>query len=84
MFIGNIYITLKEGVLDPAGKAANNKLRDLGFTNINNIKMGKFIEVELEAESKEEAIRQLEAISEQLLANLVIENYRVEVVEGDK
>ncbi len=84
MFIGNIYITLKEGVLDPAGKAANNKLKDLGFTNINNIKVGKFIKVELEAESKEEAIGQLEAISEKLLANLVIENYRVEVVEGDK
>lgn len=84
MFIGHIYITLKEGVLDPAGKAAKSKLNDLGFANIKGIKVGKFIEVELDAENKEEAIQQLAAISEKLLANLVIENYRVEVVEVDK
>ncbi|HZJ84386.1 MAG TPA: phosphoribosylformylglycinamidine synthase subunit PurS [Syntrophomonadaceae bacterium] len=84
MFKGHVYITLKEGVLDPQGKAAENSLDTLGFSQINQVKFGKFIEVELEAENKEEAVKQLKAISEKLLANLVIENYRVEVVEVDK
>lgn len=83
MYKGHVYITLKEGVLDPQGKAAENSLDTLGFTQINQVKFGKFIEVELEAENKEAAVKQLEAISEKLLANLVIENYRVEVVEVD-
>ncbi len=84
MYKGHVYITLKEGVLDPQGKAAENSLHTLGFSQIKKVEFGKFIEVELEAKNKEEAVKQLEAISEKLLANLVIENYRVEVVEVDK
>lgn len=78
----HIYVTLKDGVLDPQGKATQNTLHHLGFDTVQSVRQGKFIEVELDAESQEDAAAQLEQMCEQLLANTVIESYRVDLVEA--
>ncbi len=81
MFKGNVFVTLREGVLDPQGGMVKNSLNNLGFNEVKEVKAGKFFEVWLDTTNKEEAVKQLEVISEKLLANLVVEDYRVEVVE---
>ena len=75
-----IKITLKGGVLDPQGKAIENALTGLGFTGVNEVRQGKYIEVDL-AESDEQRARNLvERICKELLANTVIENYAYELL----
>jgi phosphoribosylformylglycinamidine synthase len=75
-----IKITLKGGVLDPQGKAIENALTGLGFTGVNEVRQGKYIEVDL-AESDEHRARTLvERICKELLANSVIENYAYELL----
>lgn len=75
-----IYITLKNGVLDPQGKAIQNTLGHLGFNNVNDVKQGKFIEVEIDETNKEKAEETITQMCEKLLANTVIENYKFELV----
>ena len=75
-----VYVTLKTGVLDPAGQATRNALAGLGFAGVSDVHIGKFIEIELEAATKADAEAQARAMSEKLLANLVMEQYRVEVL----
>ncbi|MEE4236811.1 MAG: phosphoribosylformylglycinamidine synthase subunit PurS [Anderseniella sp.] len=75
-----VIITLKNGVLDPQGKAIEGALAGLGFAGVDNVRQGKFIELDVAATSESEARKQLEAMCEKLLANTVIENYRVEIV----
>ena len=77
-----IHVTLKRTVNDPQGLAIRGGLHSLGYETVETVRAGKFIEVWLEAESSEEAERQAEQMSDQLLANPVIEDYRVEV-EGE-
>jgi phosphoribosylformylglycinamidine synthase PurS subunit len=75
-----IRITLKHGVLDPQGKAIENALASLGFKSVNDVRQGKYIEVDL-AETDEGKARDLvEQICKELLANTVIENYAYELV----
>ena len=76
-----IHITLKNGVLDPQGKAIQQALAGLGFDAVEDVRQGKYIEVEL-AESDAEAARaQVSEMCEKLLANTVIENYDIEIVD---
>lgn len=75
-----ITVTLKSGVLDPQGRAIANSLHALGFGSVEDVRQGKLIEVKLRAQSEEEARAELDAMCRQLLANTVIENYRVELV----
>ena len=70
-----VYVTLKNGVLDPQGKAIHHALEGLGFEGARDVRAGKLIELDLE-ESVSEA--DVEAMCKQLLANTVIENYRIE------
>jgi phosphoribosylformylglycinamidine synthase len=75
-----IKITLKNGVLDPQGKAIQNAIANLGVSGVNDVRQGKYIEVDL-AETNEDSARQLlERICKELLANTVIENYAYELV----
>jgi phosphoribosylformylglycinamidine synthase len=75
-----IKITLKHGVLDPQGKAIQNALASLGFTGIDDVRQGKYIEVDL-AETNEDSARELlDRMCRELLANTVIENYAYELV----
>jgi phosphoribosylformylglycinamidine synthase subunit PurS len=75
-----IKITLKPGVLDPQGKAIENALASLGFSGVNQVRQGKYIEVELAERDEARARAQVEKICEDLLANTVIENYAYELV----
>jgi phosphoribosylformylglycinamidine synthase len=70
-----IFVTLKPGVLDPQGKAIHNALESLGFAGVNDVRAGKLIELEV-ADATTDA--QIDEMCRQLLANTVIENYRVE------
>ena len=70
-----IYVTLKPGVLDPQGKAIEHALAGLGFSGVSDARVGKLIELEV-ADGTDEA--QIDAMCRQLLANTVIENYRIE------
>ncbi len=74
-----VIITLKTGVLDPQGKAIEGALSSLGFSGVDNVRQGKFIELDVAAENADEAQATVEAMCEKLLSNTVIENYRVEV-----
>ncbi len=73
-----VYITLKNGVLDPQGKAIHHALEGLGFAGVNDVRAGKLIELELEDGAGE---AEVDGMCRKLLANTVIENYRIERVE---
>jgi phosphoribosylformylglycinamidine synthase len=74
-----IRITLKNGVLDPQGKAIQNALSALGITGVNDVRQGKYIEVELAETSEDAAKATVERMCKDLLANSVIENYAYEL-----
>jgi phosphoribosylformylglycinamidine synthase len=74
-----VFVTLKKQVLDPQGKTIQHALHELGFTAVTDVRYGKYIEVELDAGSREEATAQLDAICRRLLANPVIEDYRYDL-----
>lgn len=73
-----VFVTLKHGVLDPQGKAIHHALEGLGFAGINDVRAGKLIELDLAGDVLESEI---EEMCRKLLANTVIENYRIETVE---
>ena len=75
-----VFVTLKNGVLDPQGKAIGHALNGLGFGAVGDVRQGKVIDLELSGSDAEKAKSELKAMCEKLLANTVIENYRVEVV----
>ncbi|MBI1909078.1 MAG: phosphoribosylformylglycinamidine synthase subunit PurS [Deltaproteobacteria bacterium] len=75
-----IYITLKSGVLDPQGKAVCQALASLRFEEVRDVRIGKYVELKLTTEDKEEAERRVKEMCEKLLANTVIESYRFEIV----
>jgi phosphoribosylformylglycinamidine synthase subunit PurS len=70
-----VYVTLKNGVLDPQGKAIHHALEGLGFAGVNDVRAGKLIELDL---SEGVADADIEAMCRKLLANTVIENFRIE------
>ncbi len=70
-----VYVTLKNGVLDPQGKAIHHALEGLGFAGVNDVRQGKLIELDLADTVSEEDV---EAMCRKLLANTVIENFRLE------
>lgn len=74
-----IHITLKNGVLDPQGKAISGALHHLGFHTAAEVRQGKYIEVELTEKDKKAAEKSVDAMCQKLLANTVIENYRFEL-----
>ena len=74
-----VTVTLKNGVLDPQGKAIEGALKSLGVEGIANVRQGKVFDIELGTADKSEAEAALKAACEKLLANTVIENYRVEI-----
>jgi phosphoribosylformylglycinamidine synthase subunit PurS len=76
-----IHVTLRPSVLDPAGVAVESGLRQLGYDNVEQVRIGKYIELMICADSEDKAHEQLDRICDQLLANPVIENYRFELTE---
>jgi phosphoribosylformylglycinamidine synthase PurS subunit len=76
-----VTVTLKNGVLDPQGKAIEGALGALGFAGIGSVRQGKVFDIEVESTDAAKAKTELEAMAAKLLANTVIENYRVEIVD---
>jgi phosphoribosylformylglycinamidine synthase len=76
----NVYVTLKTEVLDPQGDAVRRGLDALGMKGVKNVRIGKLVEIELDAADKATAERELKSMAEKLLANAVIEDFRIEVV----
>jgi phosphoribosylformylglycinamidine synthase subunit PurS len=74
-----IIVTLKNGVLDPQGKAIAGALASLGFDGVDDVRQGKFFEVELATTNRTEAEAQVKAMCEKLIANTVIENYSIDL-----
>ena len=72
-----VYVTFKAGVLDPQGEAVRGALSSLGFKGVNDVRVGKFIEIELE--DTDDILVNLERMCQGLLANPVIEDYRIEI-----
>ncbi len=76
-----VHITLKSGVLDPQGRAIANALHSLGFDKVGDVRQGKFIEIDLKETDKATAKSAVDQMCSKLLANTVIENYAVDLVE---
>ena len=74
--IAKIHITFKNGVLDPQGKAVHHALIDLGYIEVSEIQMGKYLELKMDGVSREEAENRVTEMCEKLFANTVIESYR--------
>ena len=74
-----IYITLKQGVLDPQGKAVGQALENLGFKNVSGVRVGKYLELQLQSETKTKAKEEVKSMCEKVLANTVIESYNFEI-----
>jgi phosphoribosylformylglycinamidine synthase len=76
-----VHITLKSGVLDPQGRAIASALHSLGFDKVGDVRQGKFIEIDLQETDKTKAKSAVDQMCAKLLANTVIENYAVDLVE---
>jgi phosphoribosylformylglycinamidine synthase len=76
-----IHVTLKNGVLDVQGKAVQAGLAGLGFSGVGEVRVGRYVEIELAAKDRAAAEAEAKQMCEKLLANTVIENYRVEIAE---
>lgn len=76
-----IHVTLKSGVLDPQGKAIQQALGALGFAGVEDVRQGKYIEIDLAETSADAARAQVEEMCRKLLANTVIENYSIELTD---
>ncbi|GAB1581856.1 phosphoribosylformylglycinamidine synthase subunit PurS [Phyllobacterium phragmitis] len=79
MIKARVTVTLKNGVLDPQGKAIVGALNSLGFEGVNSVRQGKVFDVELDTKDKAQAENHLKAMCDKLLANTVIEDYSVEI-----
>jgi phosphoribosylformylglycinamidine synthase len=74
-----VHITLKNGVLDPQGKAIQHALGALGFDGVDDVRQGKYIEIDLAETDKVAAEAKVEEMCKKLLSNMVIENYSIEI-----
>ena len=79
--LAKVYVTPKKAILDPQGKAIANSLHALNYAEVSDVRMGKYLEVRLSGLSRTQAEQQIEEMCRRLLANLVIEDFRFEIVE---
>ena len=73
----SVTVTLKKNVLDPQGKVVVNTLENMGMENLKSIRQGKFFEIDIDEDSQEKAEKLVKEMCEKLLANLIIENYKI-------
>ena len=83
-FFAEIKIVLREGILDAQGKAIENSLHSLEFTQLSNVRVGKFITLKLEAENLETANKIVDSASRKLLANTIVEDYAITINEIER
>jgi phosphoribosylformylglycinamidine synthase len=75
-----VTVTLKSGILDPQGKAIEGALKSLGIAGVASVRQGKVFDVELDGADRQRAEAALKDAAERLLANTIIENYRIDIV----
>lgn len=80
-YLAHIFVTLRPSVLDPAGTAVKSGLSHMGYDNVEQVRIGKYIELTLVADDENAAKEQLDRMCDALLANPVIENYRFDLKE---
>jgi phosphoribosylformylglycinamidine synthase PurS subunit len=76
-FRAQVVVSLRDGLLDPQGKAVEGSLPALGWTNVSDVRVGRYVELDVEAIDQDAAMSQVEAIAERLLSNPVIETFRI-------
>ena len=76
----SVTVTLKKNVLDPQGKVVENTLKNLGMLNLKSIRQGKFFEIEIEEKNEEVAKKKVNEMCNKLLVNLIIENYKIDII----
>ncbi|MFD2114379.1 phosphoribosylformylglycinamidine synthase subunit PurS [Paenibacillus yanchengensis] len=74
-----VYVTIQQNVLDPQGSAAEKSLQSLGFNEVGKVRIGKFIEIELDTNDRNEAEKRVKEMCEKLLVNVEVEDYRFEL-----
>ncbi len=79
MFKAKVHITLRPSILDPKGKATHHALQNLGLDEVQQVRIGKFIELDVNASSEKEAREIVESACEKLLANQVMEDFEIEI-----
>lgn len=77
--VARVFVTPKRGILDPQGKAVENSLHTLGFAEVGDVRVGKYIELKLRDVARDVAGERVRGMCEQLLANGVIEDFRIEL-----
>jgi phosphoribosylformylglycinamidine synthase PurS subunit len=79
MLKAKVFVTVKENVLDPQGNAVQGALHSMGFNEVGKVRIGKYMEMELDTNDRAEAEERIKAMCEKLLANTVVEDYRYEI-----
>jgi phosphoribosylformylglycinamidine synthase subunit PurS len=72
-------VTLKKDVLDPQGKVVSQTLKNMGYSNIENIRQGKYFEIEINEDNEEKAKNKIDEICKKLLSNVIIEDYKIKI-----
>ncbi|HIK05530.1 MAG TPA: phosphoribosylformylglycinamidine synthase subunit PurS [Trichormus sp. M33_DOE_039] len=80
-YLAKIFVTLRPSVLDPAGVAVQSGLQQMGYDNVENVRIGKYIELTITSNDETKARQDMNRICDQMLANPVIENYRFDLIE---
>ncbi|MEH2321793.1 phosphoribosylformylglycinamidine synthase subunit PurS [Nostoc sp.] len=80
-YLAKIFVTLRPSVLDPAGVAVQSGLQQLGYDNVDQVRIGKYIELTITSTDEKKARQDLNTICNQMLSNPVIENYRFDLIE---
>lgn len=80
-FEAKVYVSLKESVLDPQGKTVMGSIEKLGYSDIKDVRIGKYIEVKVEADSFEKATEEVEQVSKNILVNPIVEKFDYEIME---
>lgn len=75
-----VYVTIKQSVLDPQGNAVQGALHSMGFDEVSKVRIGKYLEFDIDTNDKAEAEARVKSMCEKLLANTVVEDYRFELV----
>jgi len=82
-WLARVFVTPKQGILDPQGKAIQQSLHALGYPEVGDVRLGKFVEMHVADVSRDSVESRIREMCERLLANRVIEDYRFELIEGD-
>lgn len=84
MFLAKVYVTYKKGVLDPQGSTVKRALGSMGFDTVDDVRVGKYMEIRINEASQAKAEQKLEEMCNRVLTNPVIEDYSYDILEVEK